>query len=299
MRRIASYFVWKKPNREAFLYAMAKNPRHSRPLDETEVRSITAWVNCQADSSDIQLAQSSVRNNLAAKHFLLSLELERAAGRSSAVPYRVTRAIMRRVNPISRRRYIEFPGLQSFSNWQYAGAGAIAVVTIVSIMNMNGIFDPSGSAPQRGISSPSGVAFQVAVLTNRTLLNDQTNVVRGLPSSGATRPPNEPSSSILDFTEFDVPTQVLRNLFMAGGQSDNSSARDSLDAIFKSLLDLRQGTRPRLIFDRELQAKFETGISTNFVTLRAYDLENTKNGQLARAVGVTSLTKAFFITYAP
>jgi hypothetical protein len=299
MMPIASYFLWKKLNREAFLYAMAKNPRHSRPLDETEVRSITAWVNGQADTSDIHLAQSSVRNNLAAKHFLLSLELERAASRSSGVPYRVTRAIMRRINPVSRRSYIEFPRLQSLSNWQYAGAGAIAVVAIVSIMNVNGIFDPNGSAPQRGISSPSGGAFQVAVLTNRNLLNDQTDVVRGPPSSRPSRTPNEPSSSILDFTEFDVPTHVLRNLFMAESQSDNSSVRDSLDAIFKSLLDPRQGTRPRLIFDRELQAKFETGISTNFITLRAYDLENTNNGQLARAIGVTSLTKAFFITYAP
>lgn len=299
MRPIASYFRRKKLNREAFLYAMAKNPRSSKPLDDTEKRSITAWVNGRATPSEIHLAKSSVRNNLDAKNFLLSLELENAAGKSSAIPYHVTRAIMRHSNPVSQRRYIELPRLPQFENWQYAAAGAVVAVAIVSIINVNGIFNPRSGTSQSNISGTSSRVFQVAVLTDRTLLNDQANVVRGLPSYDDTRMRSGASAPVMDFTEFDVSTQILRNLFMAGSQSDNLSARDALDSFFKALPVFEQNGRPRLIFDRELQAKFEAGISTNFITLRAYDLESADNTPLARAIGVTRATRAFFITYAP
>lgn len=273
---------------EAFLFAIARNPVHYEPLTDADNAALGAWINGAASPAEADLARSTIRRNLAAKEFVLSLRLEQAAGASPPVPARVSKAIVRRMAPPDEWRVGNFVGLQWFRNWRLAGLGAVAAAAIVMLVVIR---HPNG---------PDGARFQVAALSDRSILGDSTaTVTRGASRETRANPAAREKPNTLEFAEADVPTSTLRGLFADRTGAIDTEAAEAL-AKATGLSQSSQGSkRPRLIFDREIAKAVVASNAPRLTTLRIYDLTIPGNAILTRVLPDAGDIKAVFVTLPP
>ena len=266
---------------EAFLFAISHVPQSRSPVTLAEEAAITVWSQGRASKDEEALSRAVIRNNLTAQEFMLSLRLEQAAAAAPPVPRRVSRAIQRQIGPSPGWHFSR----SSVGKWQLAGVGAMAMAAIVLMVATH---HPS---------EPTGGRFQVTSLSDRSILDEQSgSVTRGATGQA---PAPKPTRAALEFSEFDVPLTLLKELFADGARRVSLKAAMELLRDLPALAHVAPDDLPGVKLDEKIEALVRSGASARMLTLRAYDLTNPANVALRQALQVSDTGKILFIALAP
>lgn len=273
---------------DAFLYAVAKQPTGYTTLNEDECAALEAWFAGVATATQIERAKAAIRQNIAAKELLLSMQLQLAAQASPPVPDRISRAILRRAASGPRWSIRDVLHLPTLGRWQLAGLGAAVAAAVVLTV---GLHPGDQGGAQR---------FQVAALSDRSVLGEAGgSVVRGLSAPTGGTSTGTLSGAPRSFVEVDVPTTILQALFGIGQQPTAKPTDPAVAAAARALLQVQQEPFPALIFDRDLEALIRSGKAAEIVVVRVYDLSSQANLVIAEHLKWPRGKPSVFITAAP
>ena len=273
---------------DAFLYAVAKQPAGYTTLSDDERAALEAWFAGTATASEIEQAQAAVRQNIAAKEFVLSLQLQQAVAASPPVPDRVSGAILRRAASGRGWSVRDLLHLPTLGRWQLAGLGAAVAAAITLTVGLH-------SGDQGGAQR-----FQVAALSDRSVLGEAgASAVRGLSVPTGRTPVGTTAASGRSFIEVDVPKPILQALFGISQQPAALPTDPAIAAAARALLQVQDEPFPALIFDRDLEAIIRSGKAAEIVVVRVYDLSNQANLAIAQDLKRLPGPPAVFITAAP
>ena len=276
------------PSDEAFLFAIAGQPKVAIPLTVEQEALLDAWISGSLDTERTREAAQLIRTNKFARDFVLGQRLQWAASQGPPVPEALDRKILSRSRQVGAGPVVGWRvHLQRFGFWQVIGSAAVVTAAILAFVLPRQL----GLLPQ---PTTDKVQIAMATLSDRSALVEGSDVVvRG----GGTPPASREKRY---FVGINIPTDALREAVSAASKGSISVAPPKLASVLQSLAILDKGSPTFVILDSEIGNELSRGTWASEALIRIYDLNAPQNLALRRQIAyLPEERKVLMLTPAP
>ena len=260
------------PSDEAFLFAIAGQPKAATPLSVEQEALLDAWMSGSLDAERTRQAAQLIRTNKFARDFVLGQRLQWAASQGPPVPEALDRKILSRSRQVGAGPVVGWRvHLQRLGFWQVIGSAAAVTAAILAFV----FAEQLRLLPQ---PTTDKVQIAMATLSNRSALVEGSEVV----VRGGGTPPASREKRYL--AEVNIPTEALREAVSAASKASVSVAPPKLASVLQSLAILDKSSPTFVILDSQIGKELSRGTWASEALIRIYDLNAPQNLALRRQI---------------